>query len=56
MTILGLDDRISRVSLQPMVTRATELLACHRFHLLTAFVEVLSVTFVLAVACFYALS
>src|SRR5262249_21161543 len=37
MTILGLDDRVSRLALQPMVTRPTQLLACHRLHELTAF-------------------
>src|SRR5690348_14170960 len=37
MTILCLDDPVSRVSLQPIVTRTTELLTCHRLHSLTAF-------------------
>src|SRR6202040_1806689 len=32
MTILCLDDRVSRVSLQLTVTRPTQLFACHRFH------------------------
>ena len=56
MTILCLDDHVSRVSLQPMVTRPTQLLARHRFHWLTAFFEVVCVMFVIAIACCYALS
>jgi hypothetical protein len=36
MTILCLDDRVGRVSLQPMLTRPTQLLARHCLHSLTA--------------------
>jgi hypothetical protein len=36
VTILRLDDLVGRVSLQPMVTRPTQLFARHRFHSLTA--------------------
>jgi hypothetical protein len=56
MTILCLDDRVSRVSLQPIVTRPTHLLTCHRLHELTAFFGVFFGMFVPATACSYALS
>src|SRR3954451_20535831 len=42
MTILRLDDRISRVSLQPMVTRPTQLLTRHRLHWPTPLREITS--------------
>jgi hypothetical protein len=56
MAILCLDDRVSRVSLQPIVTRPTQLFARHRFHWLATFFAVVFVTFVLAIAFRYALS
>jgi hypothetical protein len=56
MAILCLDDRVGGVSLQPMITRPTQLFACHGFHSLIAFFEVVFVMFVLANACYYALS
>jgi hypothetical protein len=39
MPILGLDDVVCRLTLVLVVARPAELLACHRFHQLTAFFQ-----------------